>query len=151
MSTLFDVMLAFFQEDGWNPVQMGDDPVLRMGFNGDNGQWTCYAQAREEQYQCVFYSLCPIKTSEAHRTAMAEFITRANYGLIVGNFELDFNDGEIRFKTSLDVEGTELNAALVKNVSYANVMAMDRYLPGIMAVASGYAAPIQAIEQIEGV
>jgi hypothetical protein len=30
------------------------------------------------------------------RAPPAEFITRANYGLIIGNFELDFEDGEIR-------------------------------------------------------
>lgn len=149
MSTLFDILLTFFQEDSWNPTQIDDDPVLRMGFNGDNGQWICYAQAREEQDQCVFYSICPITTPEAHRTPMAEFLTRANYGLIIGNFELDLNDGEIRFKTSLDVEGTELNAALIKSLAYANVLTMDRYLPGIMAVASGHASPIAAIEQIE--
>ena len=26
----------------------------------------------------------------------AEFLTRANYGLVFGNFEMDMHDGEIR-------------------------------------------------------
>ena len=66
--------------------------------------------------------------------AVAEFITRANYGLIIGNFELDFSDGEIRYKTSLDVEGDRLSQALIKQLVYTNVLTMDQYLPGILAV-----------------
>lgn len=30
----------------------------------------------------------------------AEFLTRANYGLVFGNFEMDMHDGEIRYKPS---------------------------------------------------
>ncbi|NEQ30985.1 MAG: YbjN domain-containing protein [Leptolyngbya sp. SIO4C5] len=52
----------------------------------------------------------------------------------VGNFELDFSDGEIRYKTSLDVEGDRLSQASIKQLVYTNVFTMDRYLPGIEAV-----------------
>ena len=53
-----------------------------------------------------------------------------------GIFELDFDDGEIRYKTVLDVEG-ELNAAAVKRAVRANGIAMETYLPGIGAVVTG--------------
>jgi hypothetical protein len=149
MEGLFDILIRFFNEDDWDPSQIDQDPVLQMKFNGDNGHWICYAQAREEQEQFVFYSMCPVKVPETHRLAMAEFLTRANYKLVIGNFEMDLKDGEIRFKTSIDIEGTELNDALIKGVVYINVLTMDRYLPGIMAVASGSASPVQAIEQVE--
>jgi len=45
------------------------------------------------------------------RGAVAEFINRANYGIIIGNFEMDFADGEIRYKTSIDVQGDKLTSA----------------------------------------
>ncbi|MGH2410076.1 MAG: YbjN domain-containing protein, partial [Chloroflexota bacterium] len=83
------------------------------------------------------------------RLAMAEFLTRANYGLPIGNFELDFEDGEIRFKTSIDLEEVEPNPLLVKHVIYANVIMMDRYLPGIASVAEDKASPAAAIAEIE--
>ncbi len=69
--------------------------------------------------------------------AIAEFITRANYGLVIGNFELDFSDGELRYKTAIDVEDDNLSFALIKQMVYANVIIMDKYLPGIMAVIEG--------------
>ena len=81
---------------------------------------------------------------------VAEFITRANYGLKVGNFEMDMDDGEVRFKTSIDVEKDQLNRTQVSNLVYANVWTMDRYLPGIFSVIYGSENPRQAVNKIEG-
>ncbi len=69
--------------------------------------------------------------------------------MIVGNFELDFTDGEISYKTSIDVEGDRLSFALIQRVVYANVTMMDEYLPGMMSVIYGNVSPEEAIAQIE--
>ena len=150
MGEILDVAISFFKEDGWSFTQLEDQPILRVGFEGENGQWTCYAQALEEQTQLLVYSICPVKTPEDRRMAVAELLTRANYGLFIGNFELDFDDGEIRYKTSIDVEGDRLSPALVRPLVYANVMMMDRYLPGIMSVIYGDVAPAEAVARVEG-
>jgi hypothetical protein len=84
------------------------------------------------------------------RQAITEFLTRANSGLLIGNFEINLDDGEICYKTSLDVSDAELSPALVKNVVYMNVLMMDRYLPGIMAVLYGEVSPAEALARIEG-
>ncbi len=149
MGNILDTAIAFFQEDSWPFQQLEGQPILQIGFQGDNGQGSCYAMAREEQAQFVFYSVCATKAPEARRPALAEFMTRANFGLIVGNFELDWNDGEVRYKTSLDVEGDRLTPALVKQLAYANVVTMDRYLPGIMRVIYGDVSPAQALAEID--
>ena len=92
---------------------------------------------------------------------LADFLTGANYGLYIGNFEMDFNDGEVRFKTSIDVEGNksvaeegkepaELSFALMKRMVYDNVGVMDKYLPGVMSVIYGGASPTEAIAKVEG-
>lgn len=46
METIFDMMSDFFQQDGWNPKQIEDQPILRMGMAGKHGRWLCYAKAR---------------------------------------------------------------------------------------------------------
>ncbi len=149
MGAILDTATAFFQEDGWPFQQLESQPILQIGFQGDNGQWTCFAQAREEQAQFVFYSVCSMNVPEDKLLAVAEFLTRANYGLIVGNFELDWDDGEVRYKTSLDVEGDRLTPALVRQMVYANVVMMDHYLPGLMRVMYGDVSPVQAIAEID--
>ncbi len=147
---IFNTMVAFFEEDEWDFHWLEDRPVLSMNFSGKNGKWTCYAQAREEQEQFVFYSVCPINVPDSRRGKVAEFLTRANYGMIIGNFEMDYNDGEVRYKTSIDVEGDSLSHALMKQMVYANVIIMDRYLPGILSMIYGEQTPLDTIQHIEG-
>jgi hypothetical protein len=151
MEKVFDAVVNFFKEDEWEFSQVDGQPVLQIGFTGDNGNWMCYAQTveNEEVAQFIFYSVCPVKAPENKRMSMAEFVTRANYDLALGNFELDLSDGEIRYKTSIDVKGDRLSSALCKQLVYTNLAMMDRYLPGMMAVIYGDVSPELAIAQIE--
>lgn len=146
---IFNSLVEFFEEDDWDFQWIENMPVLSLGFAGNNGKWTCYAQAREAEQQFVFYSVLPINVPEEHRPAIAEFITRANYGMILGNFEMDFSDGEVRYKTSIDVEGASLVPPLIRQIVYANVVITDRYLPGLMRVIYGGLSPLEAIKSVE--
>jgi hypothetical protein len=148
-SNLLATIINFFQADEWAFMEIPGQPALQLPFQGENGKWNCYARARSEQNQFVFYSVCPVNAPENKLLAIAEFIARANSGMIIGNFELDFNDREISYKTSIDVEGDRLSFALIQRVVYANVMMMDKYLPGIMSVIYSNVAPVDAIAQIE--
>ncbi|WP_168500143.1 YbjN domain-containing protein [Anabaena sp. UHCC 0204] len=147
--SIFANVIAFFEKDDWQFRKIDDEDSLLLAFEGDNGRWNCYAKVREEQKQFVFYSICPVQISEDKRLTIAEFITRANYGMINGNFEMDFNDGEIRYKTSIDVDGDQLSYALIKNLVYANVTMMDEYLPGIINIIESDIYPELAINKIE--
>jgi hypothetical protein len=69
--------------------------------------------------------------------------------MTIRNFELDFRDGEICYKTSIDVKGANLTFLQLKRLVYANVTMMDEYLPGIMSVIYGDVEPKDAIAQIE--
>ena len=55
----------------------------------------------------------------------------------IGNFELDFDDGEIRYKTSIDVEGGELIDKMIDNLLRANLTTTDRYFGGLMELIYG--------------
>ena len=149
MTQLIDTAVRFMKEEDWRFARRQDSSVLELRFHGDNGQWTCFAETREEQGQLVFYSICPLSTPADQRLAMAELLTRANFGLIMGNFEMDFADGEIRFKTSIDVEDDRLSVALVRSLVYANVLTMDKYLPSIARLLHGNISPAEAIDEVE--
>jgi hypothetical protein len=142
-------MIDFFEEDGWEFDHIDDMPVVRLGFSGEHGRWLCYAQAREMQQQFVFYSVMPITAPPEKRMTVAEYITRANYGMVIGNFEMDFEDGEIRYKTSIDVEGSDITTELIQQCVYANVVISDRYLPGLMRVIYGGIDPEVALYELD--
>ena len=150
MAKLMDAVTEFLQQDGWPYEPIDDGSVVRVLFQGDNAQFTCFGQTREDAEQFVFYSICPVSVPEHKRQEVAEFITRANYDMVLGNYEMDYGDGELRFKTSIDVEGTQLTPGLIKPLLYANVLMMDQYLPGVMAVIYADKSPADAIAQVEG-
>lgn len=149
MDTLLGALQRFMEQDNWPVEVVADRAALRTVFAGANGQWTCYGQTLEELRQAVFYSQCPANASPERRVSVAEYLTRANYGLVMGNFEMDFDDGAIRFKTSVDVSEGELTQALARNLLYTNVLMMDRYLPGIMLVNYAGQSPVEALSHSE--
>jgi hypothetical protein len=147
--TLFGIVTRFFEEEEWVFDRVQGTDIITAGFRGENGSWRCYAQVDEEQEWFVFYSTLDSNIPEARRPAVAEFLTRANYGLVVGNFEMDFQDGETRFKTSINVEKDHLTVGLIEPLVYINLLMMDRYLPGIMRVAYGDKDPAEEVAAIE--
>jgi hypothetical protein len=149
MTTLWERTKKFYEEDQWPLMEREDLGILRSNFEGKNGMWPCVVRVLEEQCFVLFYSTASMKVPEGKHYAAMEFLTRANYGLYIGNFELDLSDGEVRYKTSVDVEGTPEIGALLKQITYANVTTMDRYLPGLMAVCYGNVSPEDAIAMVE--
>jgi hypothetical protein len=146
----FTTLGEFLEQDGWHPEAVDDKYVYRTFFGGKNGDLRCFAQIMVTLEQVLFYAVATVRAPEEVRPAVAEFITRANYGMRIGNFELDYSDGEVRYKSSLDFEGELLTPTLIRNAIYPAVMTMDRYLPGLMSVMFGGRTPYEAIQEIEG-
>ena len=140
---------AMLQEDGWQYAPVEGQPTLAMGFRGQNGSWMCYTHIDEERGVLVIYSVTAKAVPEQARQAMADFLTRANFGLVVGNFEMDLSDGETRFKTSVELGQTEADAQFLRRLLHVNVATLDRYLPGIEGVAQGRTSPMEAIAMCE--
>jgi hypothetical protein len=146
---IYDIVLEFFEGDEWNPEKVEASPALSMQFEGDNGKWTCLAYAYDERERFVFFSVLPVSVPEEKRTAVAEFLTRANFGMELGNFEMDFEEGDVQFRTSIDIEGGDLTPKMIQNIAYSNVVVADQYLPGLVMVLEGDASPVEAITKVE--
>ena len=91
----------------------------------------------------------PVNATSDKMAQVAEFITRANRGMRIGNFELDFDDGEVRYKTSLDVEGGDLTSKMIDNLLRANLTTIDRYFAGMMELIYGEKSAVDIIRRIE--
>ncbi len=147
---LLDVVCQFFADENWPYVHPDGKSFVRVNFQGKHGSWACIAQTIEDKNLFVFYSICPVTVPAARHPEAVEFLTRVNYGLWLGNFEFDYTDGEVRFKTSLNVENDRLSTALINNIVYFNAGMLDRYLPGLLSVIYGEKSPADAVSEIEG-
>jgi hypothetical protein len=146
---LLEVARDYLERSGWDVERHPDEPLLRTVTESRDGTWTCYVRGREREQQLVFYSVHPRSAPAARLAEVAEFLHRVNYGTIVGNFELDCDDGEIRFKTSIDAEGEEVGDVQLEKLATFNVRSMSQYLALIDAVIDGTATPRGAMEQVD--
>lgn len=150
MAGIFSQLIDFMEEGEWKYEIIEGQTLLRFEFKGSAGRVLCYADVDEDKGWLVFYSYLPVNATADKMSEMAEFVARANRGMRIGNFELDYDDGEIRYKTSIDIEGGELTSTMVDNLLRANLSTMFRYFPGMMRLIFGDRPARDLIEEIEG-
>ncbi|MDA8247321.1 YbjN domain-containing protein [Acidithiobacillus sp.] len=145
-----EVAEKLFAELEWEAKTLPDYPVLTCALQVPNGVLDIFCHVHGERERILFY-LRPqnLEIAMGKRLAVAEFLTRANYGLALGNFELDMEDGEINFKTILQAPATVLSTALLRPYLLVGVETINHYLPGLDRVLSGQETPAAAIKALE--
>jgi hypothetical protein len=110
---------------------------------------SCVISVRESRalLRCMLYVACRVPPEK--RAAAAELFTRINYGLPLGTFEMDFSDGEICYRTGIDVTGGDLASEMVTSLIAATVGTVDRYYPAIMSFLWSDMAPEDAVAMVE--
>lgn len=150
-TSLLSVVIKFFERNRWTYELDAGRSALVTRFRGSAGTWHCAAVVNQEEQQVAFFAQVETVTPEERRPAVIEYITRANFGLGMGNFEMDLSDGETRCKTCLSVQGASLTPALLDNLVRRNFELMDRYVPAMRKVISEELLPEAAITQAEQV
>src|SRR5262245_36050960 len=149
MTGLFSTLIDYMEEEDWKYEILEGETIIRFHFKGSAGRLLCYGEVDEEKCWLIFYSYMPVNSPPDKMGQVAEFLTRANRGMRIGNFELDFDDGEIRYKTSIDVEGGELSNKMIDNLLRANLTTMDRYFNGLMELIYGDKPAAEIVRRIE--
>ena len=149
MNKLYQQFTEFFEKHKWNYHQHEDKPIIHTHFFGDSGRWMGVAIVREEKPDISFLSLFPSRAPVERRAAVAELLTRLNYGLIHGSFQMDMEDGEIRFETSQFAPELEVTPEHVEHLIFVNVGTMDAQYDAIMKVIHGGVSPKAALAKQE--
>jgi hypothetical protein len=147
---MLDTVIEQLEQRHFRFAQYRDTPAVMFPYYSSTAIHTCIVDILPDRpfLRCFLHICC--RAPEERRPAAAELITRINYGLRLGNFEMDFADGEIRYRAGIDVAGGELTAEMVDAVIGATVGTVDRYFPAIMSFLWSDMAPEDAVAMIEG-
>ena len=143
-----ETVLRFFQEDQWF-IKVIDRNHVRTGYRGERGTWVCFASMEDAPPCFRFVSDMGMNIPAASRPAVMEYITRVNWGLPIGNFEMNIDSGEVRFKTSVDLSEQNLTLPMLRSLVYINVHTMGHYSTGVMSILSCGLSPSAALARIE--
>lgn len=149
MNKLMTAATEWLDADDWDyQTHQHDNVYIRAGFCGKSSRFNLVLDTCGQEHCFFVFVYFLSKTPNDRFSDVCELLTRINYGLSIGNFEFDFRDGEIRYKASTTVEGSELSPDMIKTMVYASLNTSDEYFHAIMSVIYGGKTPIQAIESV---
>ena len=147
-TVLMDVVIAGVEQNGWSYTRR-DDNVILFPVAGRQASYDAVVMTHEGMQYVTTYCSIATRAPGDRRVAVAEAITRANFGLPVGGFELDFEDGEVRFRVGIDVEGGSFAPVMMQNMLGLSVAMCDRYHDALMRVMFADMEPAAAIALAE--
>ena len=149
---IVNVVKQFLEEDDWHYSFNEETGIFRFGLKIRSKIQNISYVIDVHDDEFVTYGMCPIGVDREDlemMTQMAEFICRANYGLKNGCFEMDWRDGEIRFRSYVDCENLLPSTTVVKNSVHCTAAMIKRYAPGIVDIIFGGAKAEDAITRCE--
>lgn len=150
MGKLFDVAVSWLEDNDWSFSQYETEKSVYAvaNYQADHSTYKLVLEAYEKIDFFFVYAYISAKVPEKKYTAVAELLTRINFGLTIGGFQFDMNDGTIRYKCSVDVEGSSLSPEMVNSMVGAALSSADEYFPAIMQITYADKTPLQVLQSL---
>ena len=114
------------------------------------GKATAFFHAYKDKL--IVKLMLPIKAEEADRVNVGEYLHRANYGLMIGNFDFDFSDGEISYRVPIFCGKDNFVPPTYEQIDFAVLIGLamiSKYGDGLLKVILGVALPEEAVDAAE--
>ena len=114
------------------------------------GHVTVFFRAYEDKL--ILRMVIPLNVGEQERQKVGEFILRANYGLRIGGFDFDFDDGEISYRIALYCGEKDFAPPTYEQIDFAvivGLMMIEKYGNALVKVMFGLLEPEDAVEDAE--
>ena len=115
-----------------SPKTSDSQQTIHVSLRMRNQQIECgyLFRVQEKNRLLAVYGILPFVIPDSHKSAAMLLITQINYNMIVGNLEMDVDDGEIRYKNAIDVEAVGINDTIIEHL-LQSVVAMTTVTHGI--------------------
>ena len=145
---LMDVAITCFNDNNWKFRKSDRAGVLQFCIGGKNANFEGAIVNEEDNEEIHVFVQAPNKAPESRRLAVADFLARANYGMKFGALEMDYSDGEVRFKMSAILRKGQLSPQMVHAMIGISFTTIDHLYPALMGVCFGNQLPSEAVKTI---
>lgn len=152
MENAIKLIKGFFEKGDWKYKAKSEAPdrfVFITGVNMNNalGNVRLIIIVRPQFY--TVYASIDNSVEEKYYAQVSEYLHRANYGMQNGNFEFDYSDGSIRYKTFVNFEGSELSEDVITDSILVPIFMFDKYGKNLLRIMLGDSNPKQLIAELE--
>ncbi|KEQ21667.1 type III secretion system chaperone family protein [Paenibacillus tyrfis] len=150
MSVLSDELKKYLVADNWKYNEHRNGTLLAaQPISCTHGTYEGFFDLRHPQ-RIDFYFKVPITIPDEKKETISQFLHLANYGLSAVTFELHWERGEVRSRTSLIwIEEFAPSEDTIKHHLIRNYLCLDEYFQGIAAIVYAGASPQEALEKSE--
>jgi len=150
MSDSFSGILSFLEAHSYHYTSYEDEERVNLTLAGKHADYRVTLRITHEGDYFQIYIHYPFRVREAEqRITAAELVCRANYGILVGGFEFDMSDGELRFHVTHFIHDLPLTQEVVERLLYTALSTMDRYFPAFMQHIHAGHTPEDAVYMAE--
>lgn len=146
----FEDLVGFFEADD---VPFIADSVKGVGTatfcSRRHGTVNLLAEVDDERKVMVLSFHIPITVPEERRADMAEAITRVNYRLLMGSFEMCMRYGEVNFKLAIPFDDAALSLKQFRSCMGAASSTLDHYVPAFFKILFGGVSAEEAIDECD--
>ncbi|MEN6669383.1 YbjN domain-containing protein [Psychrobacter sp. B38] len=125
---IVDVLKHYFDEKQWHytyyrPKTHDGQQSHHLSLRMQHQQLNCgyLFRVQEKTKLLAVYGILPFLIPETHQSAAMLLITQLNYDMLIGNLEIDINDGEIRYKYAIDVEAVGINNEIIDHLLQSTI------------------------------
>lgn len=145
----YETLRRYLAETNPDAEEIAGKQAFKGRHTGDMFSSTYYFEIKVDLEQFLFYIVPDFIAPTEEMPLVAEYVARVNSGMRIGNFEVDFRNGEIRFKSSINFKGEKLTPALIDGAVEPALEAYETYMPGLVNVIAGLETPVRAINKID--
>ena len=151
MNGIEKAVKSYLDSQNWRYKYDEEDHEFSLGMsleNNDVDSCIIVVHVRDdEDMSCR--AIYEFKIPEQKRAIISDYITRVNYGMFLGCFQMDLRDGEIFYKTSsVFSDGAPLNDEIRRIVQVTIHMA-EKYGDGFYDVMYKGKSPAETVQAIE--
>lgn len=113
-----DFVHNFLEEDDWNFYFDEQEGVFRFDVGIESRLNGISFNIHIALGGILILASSPVASNpddEVMMARMAEYLTRINYDIAMGNFEMDYDDGEIRYRFFVDTDGGLPSDGVIKD------------------------------------
>jgi hypothetical protein len=126
-----------------------EDLSICTDFRGEVGTYRIFARVDADDSLFQVFGHSPVRVPPGARPAIAEAVARINCGLKVGKFEMDCDEGELRFQAAQILPDDDLDEQTIQRLIGTTMSMLNIYLPAVLSVIYGNELPKDAVRHAE--
>ncbi|TDU69267.1 hypothetical protein EI77_02915 [Prosthecobacter fusiformis] len=129
MSALYAATLTTFKSQGWHYREVPGMEVIESDFEAHHTKVPLHVQVYGTAHIASVVATASMKVPPSHRLQVAELLMRTNKELNLGNFELDWDSGEVMFRISNIFPPHRYDERILASLVHSTIAEMDRVTP----------------------